>query len=1024
MKTAIAHITHLIQLFFRRTGAGLIALVMILFLLVLSGTVINAKERKSDLAKKEESNKKEEAEKKGESEKGTEKIDAESVKEAERRSSREESDLIQHGFDETSILADMQRLGSKEINTLLRNNIVYLSVTDIFDFLKIKNSFSPAMDSITGFFINQDAKYTIDAVHNIVFYNSKEWRLTPEDIVHTSQNVYLRIDRFNEIFGLECVFDAYNLSVKLNSNQEVPAVIEKKQEEVRNNLQTLKGTIKADTTIPRSYPAFHFGAADWFVYSEQRANETNSRANLSLGAVVLGGETNVGLNYYSNSSFDEKQQYYQWRYANNDNTLVKQVMLGKIASPTISSIFAPIVGAQFTNRPTTFRRSFGSYNISDITSPNWIVELYVNNVLVDYTKADASGFYSLDVPLVYGSSDVKLRFYGQYGEIQTKEQHIDIPVNFLPSKEVEYSVSSGLVEDSKSSMFSRSVVNYGVSRGMTVGGGLEYLSSVASGNYIPFVNTSLKLMSNMYFAGEYAYGVRGKGLINYRLPSNIQFELNYVKYTPGQTAVIYNYDEEKKASVAIPVRLKGFSGLTRLAVDEILLPNATKEWLGEWLISSGFGRASVNLTTYWTMIKREEVLDDNSSLNSNLAVSVRLPYGITITPQVQYDYSKSQFLSLKCSAEKMVAKHGFLNLAFERQPVSNITIGNVGFRYDFSFAKVSTTASRFNNQNQFAESASGSFIYDKKSNFHQPGNRTSVGRAAVAVLPFVDVNNNGHYDAGEPKVYGVKIAIGGGIISYRAEDTTFFVTDMEPYTSYLLQVNSDGVDNIGWQIKNRTVRVTPSPNNVTMIEVPFSIVGEISGTVSVKRSYLKKERGIGRILVDIYNKDSVLVASTMSEQDGYFSYTGLRPGSYYVCIDTAQLRNINYSSLTGAIPATIAQNIEGDLVDGIKFVIQPNFVEKAPPEELKATEEPAAQPALVKLPSYGILVDVVPELSIAGKLKTKLVRTFKLPVGIEIVRDDYLVEIVGFKTREEAENFIFRLTSHGYMECIVISLEK
>jgi hypothetical protein len=66
----------------------------------------------------------------------------------------------------------------------------------------------------------------------------------------------------------------------------------------------------------------------------------------------------------------------------------------------------------------------------------------------------------------------------------------------------------------------------------------------------------------------------------------------------------------------------------------------------------------------------------------------------------------------------------------------------------------------------------------------------------------------------------------------------------------------------------------------------------------------------------------------------------------------------------------------------------------------------------------------VPELSIAGKLKTKLVRTFKLPVGIEIVRDDYLVEIVGFKTREEAENFIFRLTSHGYMECIVISLEK
>ena len=53
--------------------------------------------------------------------------------------------------------------------------------------------------------------------------------------------------------------------------------------------------------------------------------------------------------------------------------------------------------------------------MSDRTEPDWIVELYVNNVLVDYTTADASGFYTFQVPLVYGNTIVKLKFYRALG---------------------------------------------------------------------------------------------------------------------------------------------------------------------------------------------------------------------------------------------------------------------------------------------------------------------------------------------------------------------------------------------------------------------------------------------------------------------------------------------------------------------------------------------------------------------------------------------------------------------------------
>jgi len=141
--------------------------------------------------------------------------------------------------------------------------------------------------------------------------------------------------------------------------------------------------------------------ADWSAYASEEINgKTDTRLNLALGAMIAGGEMTASLNYNNYDPFTEKQQYYLWRYVNNDFKPLRQVMAGKIASQAISSIYNPVLGVQLTNTPTTYRRSFGSYILSDYTEPGWIVELYVNNVLVDYIKADASGFFKFEVPLV------------------------------------------------------------------------------------------------------------------------------------------------------------------------------------------------------------------------------------------------------------------------------------------------------------------------------------------------------------------------------------------------------------------------------------------------------------------------------------------------------------------------------------------------------------------------------------------------------------------------------------------------
>ena len=91
---------------------------------------------------------------------------------------------------------------------------------------------------------------------------------------------------------------------------------------------------------------------------------------------------------------------------------------------------------------------------------------------------------------------------------------------------------------------------------------------------MPFVNTSIRITNNLLLSGEYTYGVRAKGTFTYRLPSNIQLDLYYTWYDKNQKAISYNYLEERKAVLAIPLRLGKFSTYQRFSVYQIVLPGS------------------------------------------------------------------------------------------------------------------------------------------------------------------------------------------------------------------------------------------------------------------------------------------------------------------------------------------------------------------------------------------------------------------------------------------------------------------
>ncbi|WP_231896405.1 hypothetical protein [Gramella sp. MAR_2010_147] len=818
-------------------------------------------------------------------------------------------------YDELVVELTSPRTGTLEIPIAIKNEKAYISFSDLFDYFKLKNELNPKTGAISGYIINPESPYRIDLENRILNFREQSISLSENDFIKTPTTFYLRSELFGEIFGLNTNFSFRALSIQFDTELDLPLFKELRREKARSNLNKVRGIIEPDTTINRKYPFFKGGILDWGVTTTQQTNgPEDNRLNLGVGTMIAGGETNILLNYSNRIPFTSRNQFYQWKYVNNESALFKQVTAGKIFTGATSSLFAPVVGVQLTNSPLINRRSYGTYVLNDYTQPRWTVELYVNNVLIDFVQADASGFYSFDVPLMYGNTNVDLRFFGPYGEELTETRIINIPYNFVPKNELEYTLSAGVVEDRQNKRFSRFNLNYGLSNSITIGGGVEYLSETSSGEVMPFLNTSIRLASNLLFSGEYTYGVKGEGLLSYRTPSNMQFDLNYTKYHEDQTAINYNYLEEREFRFSAPIKTKAFSAYTRFSLNQILLPN-TEFTTAQFLLSGSLLGVSTNLTTY--AIYNDRL--DRPTIYSSLSQTYRLPYQFLFSPQIQYDLSEQALRNINLEVERVIFKKGFLNLSYENNFLRNAHTFEIGLRYAFNFAQTSATSRIGNKNSSYIQSARGSLRWDDNTGHLEVSNRPGVARGGITLIPFLDLNNNGKMDAMEKGVAGVKLKSNPGIASYNEDKTVIRLNDLQPYLNMLLQIDTNSLDNIAWTVDNPNISVETVPNQYKAIYIPVKVIGEVAGFVSLKgKSGLK---GQGRILVNIFDENSQKVASVLTEGDGYFNYLGLGPGNYIAKVDAQQLEKLNFrSSKPQSFQIEVSEY--GDIVDTLEFTIE------------------------------------------------------------------------------------------------------
>ena len=926
--------------------------------------------------------------------------------------------------DEVLVLLQVKYIGNTELSSIICGEEVYLSLPEVFNFLKIKNTTNDTHSSIEGFFIQSNNAFKIDENAGKMTYKDRIIPLKPGDLIRTATNLFLKASYFNTVFELENNFNFRNLSVSMSSKLELPAVKEARIAQLRANINKIKQEFTADTTVVRDKPLFHFGTANWSVNANQQTNGNHSeRLLLNLGGVLAGGELTAALNYGSSQPFLIKNQYYRWRYVKDNNKFISQITLGKIGASSTATILYPVVGGQITNAPIQIRKSFGTYVLSDHTQPDWMVELYINNVLVDYVKADINGFFSFNVPLMYGRTEISLRYYGPWGEEQITGKQFLIPFQFLPNKKLEYSMSSGLIEDGKNSLFANAKVNYGLSDRITIGGGVEYVSSLANHKIISFLNSSIRVAPQLFITGGYYPNVMYNGKLNYTAANNLRLEVDYAKYDKTQQAIRFNYSEMRKAVLSFPFRTAHFSGNSRLSVQRNLF-NSAKYTTSELLLSGIVYGLNFNFTTNSFFIATGKPF-----IYSNLSTSLRLPKGLILIPQLRYDYNNNDITSLRAELKKKVFKKGFVQVSFDQNFTTKSSYVQMGFRYDFDKLSSGFSSSFTKNQASFSQSASGSLIFAPKADFIDFNNNANVGRASMKFIPFLDLNGNGKRDRNEPPVIGMQIILNGGGRQITSKNGTTIITGLEPYIKNHVELNTNSINNIAWRVNDKTLNITLNPNQLKIIEIPVVVVGEVAGTVN--RNENGKRIGTGGLKINIYDRDTVLIKTILSEPDGYFSYLGLKSGQYSSKIDSLQLQKLQMKAEPTSAPFEIKNGQDGAIVDNIEFVLHERKFEKSSTETVPSNNpEKAAVISVHKIPTDSIVFgkQVVYRVQLLSSKP-------QLPLNHPFFRNNK--EIVEYKhrgfynytfgastSRSEANNIKKKMRSEFYADAFIVFFYK
>ena len=820
-------------------------------------------------------------------------------------------------YEDFPIVLRVENLGNYNLEAIYYRDELYLPVISLFQKLKIYITHSPTLDTISGYVESEENSFFLDTKNGHLEFRDKIIRVDPDEWIHSSGDLFLSTALYESLFRFDIRFDFRSLTAHFRSDDfELPVIKLLRLERMRQNIGAIRGEIIVDTIYNRDYSIVNGLVFDWNLHLQQGSDRSpNYLIRNALGGELFGGEVNLQTVLGNRFETHWQNQYANWRYVNNDLSVVRQISAGNIYAPLFSRTNSRLFGVSLTNTPSTFRQSFGTYTIQKQTRPGWEIELYVNNVLVGFTTADASGEFSFEVPLVYGSSNITLRYYGPYGEEEIEEEFINIPFEFVPQNELEYQLHSGVSFDTLGYKFVHGRVSYGLNKRSTITVGYESYEENIQSRHMPFIGASMLFFDNTMVNFNWVANTLYEANIMHRTNFGFTLEGQFLKYQTDQDAKLTPNNTETTLRVLYPFSLFKRRGMLRASYRRNSTSFRDFQFF-ESNLSFNLGRLNLGLLTNFYHTSQKNVF---AGINSSL----HLPNQWTVYAYSLADVKNRQMNTVRLQVQKrfghqFIGSFNFNHSFRENRPSFSLTAF-----IDLNKARASASFSTDGNNWNSSQSFFGSHLISNTAVPFSSFSRTNLGRGVLDVMFFLDINHNGIRDEGEPLIPNVSVNLNRGQQVLVENDTINRFISLEPYTQHILKIDPNSLESIYWQLDHTTLGVYPDPNQVKKLVIPVKPMAEIEGRILLDTGG-DPLFPLNNVAVNIVDETGRVIHRTNSDPGGYFSYLGLAPGKYSLTLDESQLKSMNYTPVHRELEFTIQPTAEGEFLSGLDLVLLPS----------------------------------------------------------------------------------------------------
>jgi hypothetical protein len=829
--------------------------------------------------------------------------------------------------DEAFVLLRHPPFVREVVSALYHEGQFYLPLAGVLRLLHVDATHDVVRGTVSGYYLDSNRRYTVDAAAGEATMDGRRVTLAG-GVVRDSADVFVTTRVFDDVFGLQLTVDMLDLSVLVTTRDTLPL----NRQYMRTRLRTpqLPYGVRphAPLRFDRERQLARISQARYSATGDFTDRNSVASYSVTLAGEAAGGDAQLTIDgMYGTRQRPRQAVHGRWQVVlDSGGVPLTQVRAGNLVSAGLSPI--AYRGVQFTNAPAVARMLAGEFPLGGVTEPYQEVELYVDDRLLAFTTADATGRYQFAVPLLYGAALLELRLYSPTGDVVVERRRLPVPAVFLPAGTTEYLVSTGWADNTGETLV-QARVEHGVTRFVTAfagydrrggtsgAGGTQYTGAgvgpyigtgvtpyagaddvpyaaravpYAGTDAVPYAGAAARARQTWLGSVEVAPGRLARLSLSALRPSNASLAVVLTDYAGASRLNPAAADYTAALQALLPLRLGELPVVLRTSVEHAsaLGPGSTTR--GELSASAtryGFTPAAayrVNAQQFGGggSLRRDEVLLSAMRYNNRgpaflgdlVAGALR---GTLASGALSIDPHSGAVRWMQLEASRFMRHDGRITLHLRHDRLNEGTSVQLRYAYTGRATHATSSVRQSAGTTHVAHGVRGTIGYDAARRTIEYSGRDWVGRSAVAFHSFVDYNGNGVPDAGEPRIGAQVIRFSDAVATRMTPDSVLVGTDLQAYRRYTVTVAQERVPNPLWVPRDTAFSFITDPNGYKQVYVPFFVAGVVEGRLQFEGA---AQRSLSGVSVLIRTADGTVVAEEVTYSDGTFYRMGLVPGEY------------------------------------------------------------------------------------------------------------------------------------------------